>query len=251
MLSLLILQAATSYSPPPLLQSTLYCDNRGVISHSNSPLVALLEKQSQADLIRLAKHLSATNHCCSKWVWVEGHAVKRKGWDNCTLPEHLNDHADKLAKDSLLLAMAGSPIIDGDFPLEPVRLKMSGERVSGSPRQALEWDWGYRTARTLYAKKGIIHAKDFPLVWWEGLGSAMAWYPKMYKVWLTKHVADCCGMNVQLYYRSGGGHSPKCEFCGTEDEYSSHICQCRDPGQDSMYRISVKELISWLEKDPG
>jgi hypothetical protein len=120
-LSLLILRAATSYSPPPLLQSTLYCDNRGVISYSNSPLVALLEKQLQADLIRLVKHLSATNHCRLTWVWVEGHAVERKGWDNCTLPERLNDHAEKLVKDSLLLAMAGGPIMDGDFPLEPVR----------------------------------------------------------------------------------------------------------------------------------
>jgi hypothetical protein len=73
----------------------------------------------------------------------------------------------------------------------------------------------------------------------------------MYEVWLTKHVSDCCGMNVQMYYRSGGCHSPKCEFCGNEDEYSSHICHCRDPGRDSMYHISVKELISWLEMTLG
>ena len=52
----------------------------------------------------------------------------------------------------------------------------------------------------------------------------MTCYPKMYRVWLTKHVSDFCGNNVQLYYWSKGTHSPKCEFCGMEDEYTMHIC---------------------------
>jgi hypothetical protein len=30
--------------------------------------------------------------------------------------------------------------------------------------------------------------------------------------------------NVQQYYWSKGTHSPKCEFCSIEDEYSIHIC---------------------------
>jgi hypothetical protein len=68
--------------------------------------------------------------------------------------------------------------------------------------------------------------------------------------WLSKHVSDCCGTNVQLFYRSGGHHFPKCDFCG-DDEYSSHICQCRDPGRDNMYRISAKELVLWVEATLG
>jgi hypothetical protein len=36
-------------------------------------------------------------------------------------------------------------------------------------------------------------------------------------------------------------------ICGTEDEYTMHICRCREPGWDSMFKISVKELhLSWL-----
>ena len=251
-LSLLILRAASSSLPLPSSQlvTTLFCDNRGVISHCNSSLVSLSEKQTQADLIRLAKHLSATNPSRTTWRWVEGHAVERKGWDNCSLSERLNAHADRLAKDSLLRAISGGHIMEGDFPLEPVLLKVSGERVSCSPRQALEWSWGYITARSLYAAKGIIRAEDFPLVWWEGLDAANAQYPTMYKVWLTKHVSDCCGTNVQMYYRSGGTHSPKCDSCG-EDEYSCHICQCKAPGREYLYSLSVKELVAWLNSTLG
>ncbi len=169
--------------------------------------------------------------------------MERKGWENCTLPERLNNKADRLAKDALLSAISGGPIMTCDYPFKLVCLRLSGERVCGSPRQGLEWDWGYQTALNLYADKGIIRAEDFHMIWWDGLRAAMARYPKMYRVRLTKHLSDCGGTNVQLYYWSGGVHSPKCKFCTTVDKYSSHICHC-----DSMFCILVKELVSWLKE---
>jgi hypothetical protein len=62
-LALLILQAATSMMTTPYPWTTLHCDNKRVIRHSNSPLRSLPEKQQQADLIRLVKHLACTNKC--------------------------------------------------------------------------------------------------------------------------------------------------------------------------------------------
>ena len=140
--------------------------------------------------------------------------------------------------------IAGGHVITGDFPFETVKLTLSGKRECGSPRQALKTDWGYRFARDLFHKKDILLKEDFHLVWWEGLGEAMAWYPKMYRVWLTKHVSGFCGNNVQQYYWSKGSQSLKCGFCGNEDEYTSHICRCEDPGRDSLFRISVREVHS-------
>ncbi len=192
--------------------------------------------QHQADLIRLAKCLSSSNNCKPQWEWVEGHAVERKGWSNCTLPERLNHQADKLAKGSLLSAIDGGHTMEGDFPFEIVKLKLSGKRVSGSPWEALEADWVYWAAWALYESKNIIRQENFHLVWWDGFCSTMSSYPKMYRVWLTKHVSDFCGNNVQLYYWSKGTQSPKCDFCLVEDEYTMHICQCMDPGRDAMFR---------------
>ncbi len=91
------------------------------------------EKQQQADLIRLVKHLASTNKCRAVWEWVEGHAVKSKGWENCSLPEWLNHQADLLAKAALMSGLEGGSIMEGDFPFKPVRFKLSGNRVSGSP----------------------------------------------------------------------------------------------------------------------
>jgi hypothetical protein len=104
---LLILRAASVGIVSPIPTTILYCDNRGVIFHSNSPLTALPKKQKQAHLIRLIKFLSGSNTCGSLWEWVKGHAVERKGWRNCTRHERLNNQADKLAKDALISAISG------------------------------------------------------------------------------------------------------------------------------------------------
>jgi hypothetical protein len=86
---------------------------------------------------------------------------------------------DLLAKAALMSGLEGGLIMEEDFPFEPVRFKLSENRVSGSPRQALEADWGFRAARSLFAEKNIIQERDFYLVWWEGLQLAMSKYPKM------------------------------------------------------------------------
>jgi hypothetical protein len=234
-------------SPPVVL----YCDNRGILSHGNNPTPLLLQKQKQANLIRLIKFLSGTNNGKVGWEWVEGHAVESRGWACCTLLERLNDQADRLAKHALISAIAGRAVIGGDLPFEVVKLSLSRRKVSGSIREALEVDWGYRAAEYLFEEKGIVRRQDFHLIWWEGLGAVMARYPKMYRVWLTKHVSEFCGNNVQLYYWSQGVHSPKCESCGTYDEYTTHIGQCRDPGQDQMFRVLVAELREWLATTLG
>jgi hypothetical protein len=114
-----------------------------------------------------------------------------------------------------------------------------------------EKGWGYWTARALFAEKDIIWTEDFHLVWWDGLDSAMTGYPKMYRVWLTKHISEFCGSNVQLYYWSRGRQSPKCKSCGIADKYTMHISRCRDPSRDSMFRDTVQDLGRWMVKTLG
>jgi hypothetical protein len=152
-MSLLILHATTSMLHVPYPLSTLFCNNHSVILHSNSPRVSLPEKQVQADLIQLIKHFLSTNNCQFMWEWGEGHAVEQKGWHNCALPERLNHQADILAKDSLFVGLHGMRVIEGDFPFAPVHFKLSGVRVCGSPRLALEANWGCHKAKSLFDKK--------------------------------------------------------------------------------------------------
>ena len=134
--------------------------------------------------------------------------------------------------------------MEGDFPFEVVKFKLLGKRVSRSPQQALEADWGYCAPLELYDTKDIIRREDFHLVWWEGLGATKSSYPKMNRLWLTKPVSDFCRNNVQQVYWSNGAHSPKCKSCGAHDEYTMHICCCTNPGQDRLFHITVRELYT-------
>jgi hypothetical protein len=68
----------------------------------------------------------------------------------------------------------------------------------------------------------------------------------MYWVWLTKHVLDFCGNNVQQYYWSNGVHLPKCESCRTHDKYLMHICCCKDSSRNGLFNITVRELYTWM-----
>jgi hypothetical protein len=114
-LALLILRAESEGLGAPFPCVLLHCNNCRVISHGNSPLAALSEKQRQADLIRLTKFLPFSSNCKPQWEWVERHAVERKGWSDCTIPERLNHQADKLAKLLLLSAINGGSIMKDDF----------------------------------------------------------------------------------------------------------------------------------------
>jgi hypothetical protein len=80
------------------------------------------------------------------------------------LPKHLNNQADKLAKNALLLAIGRGTTFEGDFPNESVLLKLLGTRVKGSVRLALEANWGYHAARELYNSRNIIQKEDLHLV---------------------------------------------------------------------------------------
>ena len=120
--------------------------------------------------------------------------------------------------------------------------------MSESPRQALQEHWGYNAAKELFGEKNIIRPEHFYLVWWDAVGATMSSYPKMYRVWITKHISEFCGTNVQQYYWSKGERSPKCDICGDQDEYTTHICRCRDPGRLQMFQISVQEVFDWMSK---
>ena len=54
-----------------------------------------------------------------------------------------------------------------------------------------------------------------------------------------------------MYYWSKGTQSPNCEFSLTAEEYTMHICRCRDSGRSLMFQVSVNELTAWLRSTLG
>ena len=108
----LVLLAALQNKACPYRTTRIDCDNRGVVQHGNAAGVALKEKQPQADVLRVLKHL-ITKHCFAvDYQWVASHQGNRKAWRKLLLWEKVNEIVDKLVKQSLVTGVAEGDYID-------------------------------------------------------------------------------------------------------------------------------------------
>ena len=63
-------------------------------------------------------------------------------------------------------------------------------------------------------------------------------WPQMYKVWITKQVAGCCGTNKMLSYWDTNVKS-KCNYCDKVED-SMHITRCQDPTRIKLQATAKK-----------
>jgi hypothetical protein len=160
-----ILWAAAADLPGVLGLVCLYCDSHGVIAHGNLLRKVLLDKQAQSNLIFLLKYLVGSITLQPHWVWVKGHVVKSRGWQQCSLAKKMNYYADELAKHALLSAISGGHVIARDYPLKPIKVLLSGTKVTWSPWLALEKHWGIRLPRTCPMRNRSFRS---PIFTWYG-----------------------------------------------------------------------------------
>ena len=86
----------------------------------------------------------------------------------------------------------------------------------------------------------------FHLVWWEEIELTRKKFPKMFFVWLTKHVAECCGTNLQLSYWDRANISLLYPCCGAAKETMMHIARCSVSGCQKILALSVSTLTMWM-----
>ena len=243
----LVLKAATrnkqrTYPPVPI-----YCDNKGVLNHGSDAEKELKEKQVQFDVLHVMKRLVTESLVEPRFKWVKGHSVEKKGIKNYTYPEIMNDLADELAGFILQRSIDTQNFIQNEFPFAKLRVMAGGKKLSGNLRREIDNRKGESTTQKYFAKKGMVRDEDFSLIWWDGMEQLMRAYPKMYRVWLTKHVSGCCGTNKQMSYWKRDW-SALCPSCCAVVESAQHITRYRDKGRRKILRHSVKEIVDWMEE---
>ncbi len=126
---------------------------------------------------------------------VYGHADKCLSEAKMFPAQQVNCRADKLAATALIAVVEANKFISSIFPLEKVCIEIAGERVTGSPKNAITELWGVQVAQVLYDRWGVVSKEDFPFVYWEGMERVMILFPEMFRVWVTKHVSHFQGIN--------------------------------------------------------
>jgi hypothetical protein len=144
---------------------TVGCDNMGVVQHGNSPRQSMLEKQPQSDVLRYFKGLMAFSRIGGRMQHVYGQADTYLSLAKMSPAQRVNCRADKLAMVALIVAVEENEFILSVFPLEIVCFKISGEQVTGSPKNAITEFWGEQVAQALYDRRGVVSKENFPFVY--------------------------------------------------------------------------------------
>ena len=245
-LAQLILRAASVgiFGPFPVLSED--CDNNGVVLHGNSFLKPLLASQTQADVLRVMKKLIARQLFTIRFVYVRSHTDKLKPLSDCTQTELMNIIVDDLAQSSLRETCSSEKFFDGIYPNEDFVIIMRGAKITGPIREALEQHWGRTEATRFFDFKHIVDSHNFDLIWWDGVGKAMASYPKMFRIFVSKQVSGWCGSNSKQSLWDST-ISNMCPNCGIARETSKHLTRCTHVGRVQLFRSSVADVIYCLE----
>jgi hypothetical protein len=137
--------------------------------------------------------------------------------DDILPAQQVNCRADKLATSALIAAVDTNEFISSIFSSEKVCVQISGEWVTGSPKNAITDVWGEQVAQVLYDRLGVLRKFNFPFVYWEGIEHVMRSFWEMFRVWVTKHVSHFQGTNRQLL-RISNWVKNVCPCCGCQDK---------------------------------
>jgi hypothetical protein len=227
-----------------------FCDNLGVIHHAHNVTRPLQEKQTQTDALLSFRHnLAAVK---MKWVYVhvQSHQDDRHSIDTLSVPQKLNVLADSLAKHALVSAHNTQSYSKPEYPGETVRIRLDGCKVTSSVKSALYSSWGSRIARKFLDKRNLVRESAFHLIHWDNLSKTMDSLPKMFQVWVTKHVSGFCGTHEHLA-RLYSSTDNCCQCCGSLNESTRHITRCPNPGRVQMFDETVSDLIRWMKSRNG
>ncbi len=100
---------------------------------------------------------------------VYGHADKYLLEAKMSPAHWVNCRADKLATTALIAAVEANEFISSIFPSEKVCVEISGEQVTGSPKNTITELWGGQVAQALYDRWGVVSKVNFPFVYLEGI----------------------------------------------------------------------------------
>jgi hypothetical protein len=152
---------------------TVGCNNMRVVRHGNSPRRPMLEKQPQSDVLRYFNYLMASSRSRGWMQHVYSHADEYLLEAKMSTAQRVNYRLDKLATAALIAAVEANDFISSIFLSKKVSVEISGEQVTGSPKNEITELWGEQVAQALYDRWGVVSKADFPFVYWEGMERVM------------------------------------------------------------------------------
>lgn len=97
-----------------------------------------------------------------------------------------------------------------------------------------------------WEKKGKFGGSGYEEVDWEVFHKAIKASPLSRRIFIIKHWANRCGVNVSLH-RRGARSDPLCARCKEQPETAVHVMQCQDPAAQLGWETVMLKVSSCLE----
>ncbi len=103
---------------------------------------------------------------------------------------------------------------------------------------------GRQLARQSFNLKCILTPQQFDAVDWHHISLTLNALPKLFQLWVAKHIICVAGTMSYLWHQTG--EFSFCPCCNAMQETTAHITRCQDPGRQQALNLSIELLDTWL-----
>ncbi len=130
------------------------------------------------------------------------------------------------------------------FPLEPIRIFIGAAKLSSETGPLLRFHTHRQLSRSLFHQRQILSCDEFKEVNWEAVHRTLHLVPRLFQVWVAKHVMGIAGTMKFLAHQDR--RNPICPSCCACDETCTHIARCPKAGRTEAFLLAAAELSWWM-----
>jgi hypothetical protein len=175
---------------------------------------------------------------------LKAHQDDKTAFNKLSRKSQLNCICDHLAKQCLsgeaIKQKGGSQL----FPLEPIGIFIGAAKLSSETGPLLRFHAHQQLARSLFHQRRILLRDKFKEVNWEAVHRTLHSVPRLFQVWVAKHVMGIAGTMKFLAHQDG--HDLICPSCRACDETCTHIARCLKAGRTEAFLLAAAELSWWM-----
>jgi hypothetical protein len=131
------------------------------------------------------------------------------------------------------------------FPLKPVGLFVHGEKMTSETGSHIRYWSHHHLAGKYYCNRKLLSFEQFDAIDWKSIHQALHDLPRLFQLWMAKHVLGIIGTMKFLSHQDG--RSPLCSSCNECKEMCKHITQSPEPGRAAAFAQSTHGVEAWLE----
>ncbi len=242
----LVLQSVQETSPNLRGSAEVYCDCLGAINK-----VTLLRQQriptrtKHSDILKLVAAAKAALEIDIKYSHGAGRQDSLLDYYTRPRSAQLNCECDYAAKQHLLLHLSNPR--DSLLPKEATAIIINDTKVAPDSADTVRFHIGRQLARQAFYAKNILTPRQFDKVDWDHVSPTLTQLPKMFQIWVAKHVMGAAGTMAYLHHQTG--ESPLCPSCQQERETAQHITHCQEAGRQAALSASIQSLAVWMASE--